>query len=148
MSATRALRSAVIVPVAILSAVVPTAMAQQRDSVPPPSATAAGAYSDSQATAGEQVYRNECGRCHLIADQNGADFQSDWSGRTVRELFDYLRSTMPDDDPGALTDDQYLAATAYILRLNGMPSGPVPLTTDTTVLKRFTIAAQKPPAAP
>ncbi|MGH7581682.1 MAG: c-type cytochrome [Gemmatimonadales bacterium] len=147
MPAIPLLRSVAIVPVAVLSFVVPTAMAQQRDSIPPhpPAPAAGGVYSDSQAVVGERVYRDECSRCHLIADQNGPDFQANWSGRTVRELFDYLRSTMPDDDPGALTDDQYLVATAYILKLNGMPSGPAPLSSDTTALNGVKIGTASAP---
>jgi len=141
------MRVILLVPAALVAAGVATLAAQQHDSVPPvpaPTALAAGVFSDSQATVGESVYRNECGRCHLIADHSGADFQANWNGRTVRSLFDYLRSTMPDDDPGALSDDEYLAAIAYILRVNGMPSGQAALTTDTTVLGKARIDIKWP----
>jgi cytochrome c len=35
-------------------------------------------------------------------------------------LFDYIRRAMPFNTPGVLTDDQVYAATAYVLRLNGI----------------------------
>lgn len=103
-----------------------------------------GAYTAEQATRGAEVFRVECSRCHLTKDHSGADFQVAWNGRPVKALFDYLRSTMPDDDPGTLEQDQYLAVTAYILQLNGMPAGDTPITSDTTALKKLVIDIKWP----
>ena len=100
---------------------------------------AKGAYSEDQAIRGADVYHDQCSACHLPKDHAGADFRQGWNGRSVKALYDYIRSTMPDDAPGELTAQQYLDATAYILKLNGMPAGDVALTTDTTALKSFTI---------
>jgi mono/diheme cytochrome c family protein len=114
----------------------------QGDSVK--SSPAPGVYSDSQATRGAEVYRTQCGRCHSPKDHSGADFQLHWNGLTVKALYDYLRSTMPDDDPGTLSEDEYLTSMAYIFRLNGMPAGSMPVTNDTTVLKKLTIDIKWP----
>lgn len=113
------------------------AMAQQ-DSMAARVATKS-AYSDEQATRGANVYHDQCSACHLPKDHANADFRQGWNGRSVKALYDYIRSTMPDDAPGELTEQQYLDATAYILKLNGMPAGETALTADTTALKSFTI---------
>ena len=88
---------------------------------------------------GLEVYKGQCVRCHNVADHTSADFRLAWHGQTVRSLYDYLRGTMPDDDPGALSEQQYLDVTAYILKLNGMPAGETPLVADTIVLKKLVI---------
>ena len=121
------------------------AMAQQ-DSTAKPATPAA--YSAEQATRGADVYRGQCSACHLPKDHYSADFQQAWGGRTVKALYDYIRSTMPDDAPGELTEQQYLDATAYILKLNGMPAGELPLTSDTLQLKKFTIDIKPRTPAP
>ena len=92
-----------------------------------------GMYTAEQSARGDTVYRAQCGRCHSPSDHSGPDFRLAWNRQTIRSLFDYLRGTMPDDSPGALTDQQYLDVTAYLLQLNGMPAGSVALdTADTT----------------
>jgi len=101
-----------------------------------------GAYSDSQAVRGKDVYHDQCSSCHLPKDHANADFRQNWNGRTA--LYDYIRSTMPDDAPGELTERQYLDATAYILKLNGMPAGEVALSADTTFQKSFTLDLKAP----
>jgi mono/diheme cytochrome c family protein len=105
---------------------------------------APGVYSAEQGTRGAEVYRGQCGRCHTVADHSSADFKLAWHGQSVRSLFDYLRGTMPDDDPGALSDQQYLDVTAYLLKVNGMPAGDSPLVADTTALKKLIIEIKAP----
>jgi hypothetical protein len=63
-----------------------------------------------------------------------------WSGRTAAELFDYLRTTMPDNNPGRLSGRQYADIVAYLLQLNGMPTGPRSLSADPRQLEQIRIA--------
>ena len=44
-------------------------------------------------------------------------------GRTVAELFTYIRTMMPKNDPGSLADEDYAALLAYLLQANQMPAG-------------------------
>jgi S-disulfanyl-L-cysteine oxidoreductase SoxD len=104
-----------------------------------------GAYSEEQATRGKDVYHDQCSACHLPKDHANADFRQKWNGVTVKALYDYIRSTMPDDAPSTLSEKQYLDATAYILKLNGMPAGEVALTADSTALSKYTIEIAKKP---
>jgi mono/diheme cytochrome c family protein len=99
----------------------------------------AGFFTEVQSARGAQVYRGECGRCHILADHTGPDFKLAWHGQTVRSLFDYLRSTMPDDGPGELNEQQYLDVTAYLLKINGMAAGDAPLIADSAVLQKLVI---------
>jgi len=49
-------------------------------------------------------------------------------------------STMPNDNPGKLSRDQYADIVAYLLQLNGMPAGPRPLRPDPRQLEQIRIA--------
>ena len=98
-----------------------------------------GVYTAEQGARGADVYKGECMRCHSIADHSGPDFRQAWHGQTVRSLYDYLRSTMPDDDPGKLTEQQYIDVTAYLLKVNGMPAGDSALVADTVALRKLVI---------
>lgn len=86
-----------------------------------------------QLEAGQQWFSSVCFECHAdnVAD---ADFKAKWNGRTAYDLFDRMRNTMPDSDPGSLTYETYLALTAYLMKLNGMPSGTARLPSDSTAL--------------
>lgn len=88
---------------------------------------------------GESVYRATCSACHTPSDQSGPQFKLNWFGRTIFDYFINLKKTMPDDNPGGLSDDEYRRATAYILKLNGFKPGAVPLPVDTTEMKLIKI---------
>ena len=119
----------------LFCAMLPATIAMARQDTAATRAPAKGAYSDSQATRGKDVYHDQCSACHLPKDHANADFRQNWNGRTLKDLYQYIRSTMPDDAPGELTEQQYLDATAYILKLNAMPAGEAALTADTTFQK-------------
>jgi alcohol dehydrogenase (cytochrome c) len=97
-------------------------------------------YTEAQAAAGKTVYDANCAACHLpdLSGRNeasplaGPNFMNTWRGRSTRELFDYISSTMP---PGRanLGADAYLAVTAFILQVNGARPGTQPLAAATTV---------------
>ena len=133
----------------LLCSIIPASVAMAQQDTSASKSSPKGAYSEEQATRGGTVYREQCSACHLPKDHANPDFRQSWNGRTVKALFDYIRFTMPDDAPGNLTEQQYLDATAYILKLNGMPAGDASLTADTTALKSVTIDIKaKPPAPP
>ncbi len=91
-------------------------------------------YTDAQAEAGRTAYQRSCAACHLPTLQGrfeapelaGANFLGKWGGRSVRDLFEYLRATMPPTEPRP-SDDEYTSIIAYILHSNGVASGPQPL---------------------
>ena len=100
---------------------------------------ALGAYTEAQALLGENVYKATCSSCHTPSDQSGEQFKMNWFGRTVFDYFLNLKKTMPDDNPGGLSDDEYVRVVAYILKINGFPAGADSLSADSTAMRRIRI---------
>jgi mono/diheme cytochrome c family protein len=99
-------------------------------------AAASGApYTAEQAARGEAVYKRACAECHATSDHANPDFRFSWNGRTALELFENIRNTMPEENPGSLSRQEYADIVAYMMKLNGMPSGPRPLAPDSTSLR-------------
>lgn len=88
-------------------------------------------YSADQANAGAALYREQCALCHLENLQGafeapalaGSNFRSAWLNRSVEELLDLLRRTMPPQSPGSLSQAESLQVVAYLLRENEAPAG-------------------------
>jgi mono/diheme cytochrome c family protein len=99
--------------------------------------TGSPAYSESQATAGASAYQTFCVSCHDDGYHTAPKFQQKWTGRSVYELFTTLRATMPDDNPGGLTNDDYLRVIAYILRQNGVTATADSLAVDSVRMARM-----------
>ena len=100
---------------------------------------AAGAFSADQVAKGETVFINYCSSCHAPTFHTGEQFRFSWLGRTVLDYFKVVKSTMPEDNPGGLSDDDYTRVIAYILKLNGFAPGPDSLPSDSLSLKRVRI---------
>jgi mono/diheme cytochrome c family protein len=120
----------------LLAVLAPPAVAQTSDTTE--RSAAAGAYTEAQAALGENAYKALCSACHVPSDQSGDQFKMNWFGRTVFDYFTNLKKTMPDDNPGGLSDDEYTRVVAYILKLNGFPAGADSLAADST-MKRIKI---------
>ena len=71
-----------------------------------------------------------------------AKFLRDWEGRSLATLFEYTRATMPESNPGSLTDQEYVDVIAYMLSVSGMPAGDDELRPDPPSLARATIQQQ------
>jgi len=64
----------------------------------------------------------------------GAKFLRVWDGRTLGVLFEYLRATMPENNPGFLADGEYSDLIAYMLARSGAPAGDSELPADSAAL--------------
>lgn len=106
---------------------------------PEKSAATHGAYSEAQATDGELVYKKVCASCHELSFHTGSDFKANWFTRTVWDLFKILKTTMPEDNIGGLTDDEYVRVMAYIFKTNGFPASQDSLKADSLEMKRIRI---------
>jgi len=112
------------------------------DSTHPPSTGKSvwqGAYSEDQASRGSNEHSTNCTSCHGTEKYTGDAWTKNWVGRTVFDLYDQLRTTMPDDNPGGLSAQQYKVIVAYILKLNGMPSGTDSLADDPEAMRLIKI---------
>jgi S-disulfanyl-L-cysteine oxidoreductase SoxD len=101
-----------------------------------------GVYTHSQSTKGKNTFVNVCANCHSSGQFKGDNFQRAWAGRTVYDLFSQLRNTMPQDNPGGLSPQEYAAVIAYFLELNGYPTGTAELPTSTEALKKIRFETQ------
>lgn len=109
-----------------------------------------GVYTLDQAKRGA-LKSGLCTSCHGDGFANGGapqlvgeDFLAKWEGRTVGDLFDLIRLTMPDDEPGGLPREQYADLVAYILAVNRFPTGTTEIGTSAEPLKQIQILAAKP----
>ena len=90
----------------------------------------AGLYTNDQASRGADAFEDVCSECHTTNEFRGRVFQADWGRRSVYSFYRTVRSTMPDDNPGGLSEEVYLDVIAYILGMNGHPTGPGELNAD------------------
>ena len=130
----------------LLSLALGTASAQVADTARAPAAadtamttTLSRVFTAEQASKGRQVYLLVCVSCHSPSDHTGGGFWKDLVGQTVGQFFSYLRNNMPQDDAGSITEDDYVNVTAYVLALNSMPIGNVPLMRDSTLQAKIRI---------
>lgn len=100
------------------------------------------AYTPEQAARGDTTFQAACARCHTVSQFQGPKFMAAWEGGTAYQLFNQIRSEMPQDSPGSLSQEQYLNVTAYLFRLNGFPAGSQALPSDKTALKKIRIPSQ------
>jgi len=84
-----------------------------------------GVYNTQQAERGQNLFRNYCQDCHvprsfgrLIHDTVKS---SDNSKKQISAYFKLISTSMPQDAPGMLIEEEYLNIMAYILSLNGFP---------------------------
>ena len=102
-----------------------------------------GVYTVEQADRGRLLYDDRCTVCHgtlrqffpemaaLLGDHN---FRNAWRGRSLGEMFGYIRETMPQDAPGTLTAAETAEIVAHILRGNRLPAGDAALPDDEETL--------------
>lgn len=63
---------------------------------------------------GRITFTAECSRCHVPIEMD-ARLKARWIGRSGQELFEQIRSTMPAETPGSLSNEEYYDLTAFIL---------------------------------
>jgi mono/diheme cytochrome c family protein len=117
------------------------AVAAARQGVPDSTrSTRTGVYTTEQAAKGKALYAMHCVSCHTAVSHTGPEFAAKWEGRPFGELFGYVRESMPKSEPGSLTPGEYLAVLAYMLEMNGMPTGAVELPADSSALASIRIS--------
>ncbi len=136
--------------IAVSFALPPQAVADAQDSTVAATTVSVltGVYTDDQAKKGESAYGKFCVACHEATEHAGEVFEEAWFGRPVFEYFIKIRTTMPDDEPGKLNDQQYTDIVAYMLKLTGYPSGATTLPSDPEKMRSILIERRpKPPTS-
>jgi mono/diheme cytochrome c family protein len=111
-----------------------------------------GIYTEEQEKRGEPVYLQRCAACHgpdlgggeLAPALNSAEFKSNWSGLSVGDLFERIRVSMPQDNPGTLSRQQIADILAFVFSKGGFPAGKTELAREAEVLKQIRFEATRP----
>ena len=111
-----------------------------------------GVYTEEQAKRGQPLYNEQCASCHgdtLGGGESapalaGGEFLSNWNGLTLGDLFERIRTTMPQNKPGKLSREVNADILAYMLSANQFPAGKTELAHATEVLKEIRLDATKP----
>lgn len=81
---------------------------------------------DEQVAAGRDVYLDECAKCHGEQGEGGTGPLLIGGSRRIASygdtdrLYDYVSRTMPFDDAGSLSEQQYWDSIAYLLDANDL----------------------------
>jgi quinoprotein glucose dehydrogenase len=121
---------------------------------PPTRSVWGGIYTEAQAARGKDLYSGQCAVCHggelsggeMAPSLAGVEFLSRWDGLSVGDLFERIRTTMPQNAPGSLGGQPAADILTFVLSVNGFPAGSTEMSKDAGVLKQIRIDAQKPAA--
>jgi mono/diheme cytochrome c family protein len=108
-----------------------------------------GVYFAAQAERGKALFQETCTTCHNFDLKGnsgrgpalvGDPFMENWETESLNALYTKMKTTMPRNNPGTLTEESYLNLLAFILQTNGYPEGTTELSTavlgDIYFLKR------------
>lgn len=106
-----------------------------------------GWYTEEQAARGKELYLERCAQCHgvnFVPDDfstglKGAAFDWRWKERTVYDLFETTRATMPPGEGGTLGPQTTIDIVSYLLQVNGLQAGPKELPPQADVLQQLRI---------
>lgn len=109
--------------------------------------TQLGVFTDVQAKRGQQIYAGSCGSCHQPTSHQGATFTQNWDRHPLSDLFLYVSTKMPQDNPGSLDPNDAADVVAFLLKVYAMPAGNTELTPDTVAMKKILIDSRttRPP---
>src|SRR5207247_2168232 len=94
---------------------------------------------------GEPLYSEQCASCHgpdltggeMAPALTGSDFNSDWNDLPIGQLFERIRTTMPQNSPGSLSRQQNADMLAFLLAKANDPAGTTELPTQTELLNQI-----------
>lgn len=108
-----------------------------------------GVYTEAQAQRGNDVYSAHCAGCHgptlsgaeMAPALAGFAFAANWDQLTLGDLFDRIRKSMPPEDPGSLTRQEYTDVVAYLLQFGQAPAGKDELPPNADLLRQIRYSA-------
>jgi mono/diheme cytochrome c family protein len=111
----------------------------------------AGVYTAEQATRGEALYKEQCAACHgdnlegsgPMPPLAGMDFLTNWSGKSLGDLYEKIQTTMPATAPGTLMPAQTADVLAFVLKASKFPAGSTALEGKVEALLPISIDAPK-----
>lgn len=107
-----------------------------------------GVFSAEQAARGQKAFESRCTTCHEPSRFTGPDFVKQWSDQPLHALYDVMKTTMPEDNPGSLQPQQYADIVAFFLQLNKLPAGTEELNGTDEAMKAVKMEPPKKSAGP
>ena len=110
-----------------------------------------GVYTAEQSKRGEPLYAQHCSSCHgtmleggeMAPPLAGGAFNANWNGLSLGDLFERTRISMPQNNPGSLSRQQYVDILAVMLGVGEFPAGKAELPRETEVLKQIAFESLK-----
>ncbi len=111
-----------------------------------------GIYTEAQAKRGDGLYQQQCASCHgpemaggeMAPGLAGGEFSANWNDLSVGDLFERIRISMPQNNPGSLSRQQIADILAFMLNKGNYPAGSTDLPTATEALNQFKFLATRP----
>ena len=98
-------------------------------------------YSKAQAKIGEKLYADHCLLCH--DKKYFRPVLKRWEGQPINVLFTVMSTSMPESNPGFLTEKEYIDILAYILSLSRYAAGDTELSYKDGTLNELTVEARR-----
>ena len=98
-----------------------------------------GVYFAAQADRGKALFQDTCTTCHNFDLKGnsgrgpalvGDPFMENWETESLNALYTKMKTTMPRNNPGTLSEESYVNLLAFILQTNGYPEGTTELGTS------------------
>ena len=121
----------------------PVHAATKAAAVPSGPSTLSGIYTDEQSARGRDVYLGSCKSCHAPESHTGATFAKWWRGKRLSDLFAFISTRMPKNDPGSLSPEDAADVVAFLLQMNAMPPGKRELAAAADSLQPYRIELKK-----
>jgi mono/diheme cytochrome c family protein len=106
--------------------------------------TLQGVFTAEQADRGKDIYLALCQSCHVAVAHTGPVFRGHWAGRPLSDLYTFVSTRMPKNEPASLAPETYADLVAYILKLNQVPAGATELVSDPATLQHVRIQFAPP----
>jgi len=87
-----------------------------------------GVYTAAQAARGAKLFESNCTMCHRDPGGNapvltGERFTKTFSDATLQTVFTSIKTTMPRQAPGSLSDAEYVDIVTHLLKINSYADG-------------------------
>ena len=87
-----------------------------------------GVYTSAQAARGAKLFESSCVMCHREPGGTapvlaGERFTKIYSDATLQTVFTTIKTTMPRQAPGSLSDAEYVDVVAHLLKINSYADG-------------------------
>jgi len=99
-----------------------------------------GVYTEDQADVGETLYSQHCLLCH--DKKYFRPVLKRWEGQPIGILYTVLSTSMPESNPGFLSEKEYVDILAYILSLSRYAPGDTELDYKDGALNELTVEAR------